>query len=105
MKWLSRAARDPYVPCRFASIVGGRTAAEADAKIVDLLANGTAGPGDFFIRLLSLKADPKSAMHYNHRWDEAAGRWVRKDGRDDAAIARDNAQALACARQIDGDHQ
>jgi hypothetical protein len=72
----------PEKPLRRSHIVGGRTAAEADAKIAEMLANGAAGPGDFFIRLLPLKGDPNSVMHNNHRWDEVAGRWVPKEGRD-----------------------
>jgi hypothetical protein len=75
----------PEKPPRRSHIVAGPTRAEADAKIAELLANGTAGPDDFFVRLLALEPDPDSHMFENYRWE---GRWVPKDGREDAAIAR-----------------
>jgi hypothetical protein len=75
----------PEKPPRRSHIVAAYTPEEGDANIAALIANGTADPDDLFIRLVPLEADPDSHMFENHRWE---GRWVRKDGRDDAAIAR-----------------
>jgi hypothetical protein len=69
-------------PCR-SHIVAARIPAEGDAKIAELLASGTADPGDFSIRLVPSRPDPASAMHNHYRWDEAAGHWGTKDGRAD----------------------
>lgn len=70
-------------PHRRSHMVAGRTAAEGDAKIAELLANGAADPDDFFIQLMPFQPDPASPMHDNYRWDEAAGRWEPKGRRGD----------------------
>jgi hypothetical protein len=62
--------------------VAAPTPEEGDAAIAKLIAEG-ADPDDLFILLVPAKPDPKSFMFENYRWE---GRWVRKDGRDDAAI-------------------
>jgi hypothetical protein len=72
----------PETPTRRWHIVASRTPEEGDANIAELLANGTAGPDDLFIRLVPLEADPDSHMFENYRWE---GRWVPRDGREDAA--------------------
>lgn len=61
---------------------------ERDAAIADLVTAAVAGPDDLFICYVPAKPEATSAMHDNYWWDENAGHWVPKDGRDDAAIAR-----------------
>jgi hypothetical protein len=79
----------PEKPTRRWHVVASRTPEEGDANIAALIAAGEADRGDCFIRLVPLEADPDSHMFENYNWE---GRWVRKDGRDDAAIARENAE-------------
>ncbi len=78
----------PEKPPRRSHMFAAKTDAERDAAIADLVAAGAADPDDLFIILTPSKPDPTSHMHQDYRWDETAGHWVRKDGRDDAAIAR-----------------
>ena len=69
----------PVESPRRVHLVGAKTDQERDAAIADLVAAGTAEPGDFFIVLVPGKPDPACTMHDNYCWDEAAGRWERKD--------------------------
>ena len=80
------AVSAPVESPRRVHLVGARTDQDRDAAVADLVAAGAAEPGDSFIFLIPAKPEGTSAMHDNYRWDETAGRWVRKDGRDDAAI-------------------
>jgi hypothetical protein len=84
----------PVESPRRVHLVGAKTDQERDAAIADLVAAGTAEPGDLFIFLVPGRPERTSAMLDNYRWDETAGHWVHKDGRDDAAIAR----LSACGR-------
>jgi hypothetical protein len=52
LKRLEARLGPPDKSPRHSHIVAGLTAAETDAKIAELLANGTAGPDDFFVCLL-----------------------------------------------------
>jgi len=75
----------PETPPRRSHLVASRTPEEGDANIAALIDTGEAGPDDLFIRLVPFEADPDCHMFKNYNWE---GRWVRKDGRDDAAEAR-----------------
>ncbi len=55
-----------------------------DAAIAKLIEEG-ASPDDMFIRLVPFKPEPGNHMCENYRWE---GRWVRKDGRDEADVVR-----------------
>jgi hypothetical protein len=76
-------------PPRNTHFVIAFTPEEGDAAIAKLIAEG-ASPDDLFIRIEAGKPAPTSAMHEDYRWE---GCWVRKDGRDDADIARQLAGA------------
>jgi hypothetical protein len=77
------AVSAPVETPRRVHLIGAKTDHERDAAIADLVAAGAADPGGSFIFLVPGKPEQTSAMHDNYRWDEAAGRWVRKDGRTD----------------------
>jgi hypothetical protein len=80
LKRLEAASSQEKAPRR-SHMFPARTPAEDDAKIAELVADGTADPDDFFIQLMPFQPDPASPMHNNYRWDEAAGRWEPRDGR------------------------
>jgi hypothetical protein len=75
------AASSQEKPPRRSHMFAARTPAEGDAKIAELVANGTAHPDDLFFQLMPFPPDPSSHMHEHYSWDEAAGRWEPKDGR------------------------
>jgi hypothetical protein len=78
------ARMPPEGPPRRIHLVAAPTPEEGDAETAKLIAGG-ASPDDHFFRIVPFEPDPTSHMHENYRWE---GRWVRKDGRDDADIAQ-----------------
>jgi hypothetical protein len=71
-------------PLREIHLVTAMTPEAGDAAIAKLIAEG-ASPDDMFIRLVPFKPKPGNHMYENYRWE---GRWVRKDGRDEADVVR-----------------
>ena len=71
-------------PLRKTHIVTAMTLQAGDAAIAKLIEEG-ASPDDMFIRLVPFKPEPGFHMFENYRWE---GRWVPKDGRNEADVVR-----------------
>jgi len=71
-------------PLRRTHIVTAMTPEAGDAAVAKLTAEG-ASPDDMFIRLEPFEPVPGFHMFEHYRWE---GRWVPKDGYDEADVVR-----------------
>jgi hypothetical protein len=71
-------------PLRKTHIVTAMTPEAGDAAIAKLVEEG-ASPDDMFIRLEPFEPEPGFQMFENYNWE---GRWVPKDGYDEAVVVR-----------------